>query len=507
MKTLDYIKSQEHPNGGLRGWTGSPAYPEVTGYTIPTLLQWGETELANRLADWLVSVQNSDGSFNDMEGKKPYMFDTGAAMEGLLAAGKKAEADKARQWLMSQFWGKEAYLIRVAGLLDLKRDVSDIEIPNRTHYWAYALEGFYRMGRTEFVRHELELLPNGLQPYSLDGQGSDTSATAQIGVLRAKLGMDVSRFIGELRRMMNHDGSFPHDLGNPKKTLWGCKFYLDLEYLLQNRKDEPERVQEFQFDAFNIDTEKWAQPKPFGISGCFRVRNDDEFLYEAVASHLPYLDEAVIALQPSDEATEKEVKRLLHDFPDKVRVERYPVAPVFITDPEWEGTPENSIKSFVHLSNWALTQCKYSWIARIEADVICLSTFAKIRERIENEPEAKRLYGRVLLNVAGKEQNMVSATNPRNGGWDECVFQNRPECHFIRKPRYEVLDCPDEAVCMGWSALHMKRCKRDKIGWNNETYVKFNKTQVRKVLKVFNETHPYPAADNPLGEDCLYERK
>jgi hypothetical protein len=376
----------------------------------------------------------------------------------------------------------------------------------RTHYYAYHLEGNYLLENYGYVREVLEALPRGMMSYTLTGIDSDTCATAQIAKLRLLLGMDAAEEINALRGLVNSDGSLPHDLVNKKKVLWAVKYYLDCEYLLkQSGFDETwHKVREWQFQHYNIDMPKWEGPHEFGISGCFRVRNDHEFLREAVTSHLPYLDEAVIVLQPSDDKTEKVVAEL--EKLEKVRVVRYPVAPVFITDPEWADTPENSIRSFVYLSNWALSQCRYSWIARIEADVICLSSFSQIRERIEHEPDKDVLYGRVILNVAGRDRDQVSATVPRNGGWDEAVFPNRPAYHFARKPKYEVLVNPGDSVCMGWSALHLKRCKADKLGWNNETYLPFTREGVTQALQEFNAANPYPGPDNSLGEPCLFER-
>lgn len=458
-----------------------------------------------RAADWLVSAQNPDGSFNGVDGT-PRVFDTGACYEGLIATERFDAAKRARAWIERQPFDNP-YNVRVAGLLG-RRDLAVLHVPDtyRTHYFAYYLEGLYLLGLRDLVfKHLLELL-RGMQPYTRDGRESDTCATAQVAKLRLLLDLDASAEIGALRSLVGSDGSLPHDLNNKKKVLWACKYYLDCEHLLkQTGYDERwYRVREWEFQKFNIDLEKWEQSHSFGISGCFRVRNDHEFLYEAVTSHLPYLDEAVIALQPSDEKTNAVVAEL--EKLEKVRVVRYPVAPVFITDPEWQNVPENSIRSFVYLSNWALSQCKYSWIARIEADVICLSSFGKIRERIEREPEKKILYGRVLLNVAGKERNQVSATVPRNGGWDECVFPNSPDYRFTRRPKYEVLVSPHESECLGWSALHMKRCKADKIGWNNEKYAPRTPEAVAQALRDFNAANPYPGPDNPEGEPCLFER-
>jgi hypothetical protein len=505
VRTLDWVLSQQRPDGAFLGWENGPVYPEITGYLIPTLLQWGKEKEAMRAANWLESVQNEDGSFNGVDGV-PRVFDTGACWEGLIATERFGAAKKAKDWLWSQSY-QEVYNIRVAGLIGMKLS-TPIYAPKdyRTHYWAYALEGFYLMGKHDFVRAELERLPRGLQPYTLDGRESDTCATAQVAKLRLLLGMDASAEVNILRSLVNPDGSLPHDLTNKKKVLWACKYFLDCEYILrQNGFDNFwHKVKEWEFQAYNIDLKQWESPHPFGISGCFRVRNDHEFLYEAVTSHLPYLDEAVIALQPSDEKTEWVVAELAK-LP-KVRVVRYPVAPVFITDPEWQSVPENSIRSFVYLSNWALSQCRYSWIARVEADVICLSSFCQIRERIEREPAKNVLYGRVILNIAGRGRDQISATVPRNGGWDECVFPNHPAYHFTRRPKYEVLENPGEAVCMGWSALHYKRCKADKIGWNGESYLPFTREGIAQALRAFNAEHPYPGPDNGEGEPCLLER-
>ena len=32
-------------------------YPEVTGYLIPTLIAWGERDLAAKYANWIISIQ------------------------------------------------------------------------------------------------------------------------------------------------------------------------------------------------------------------------------------------------------------------------------------------------------------------------------------------------------------------------------------------------------------------------------------------------------------------
>lgn len=58
-------------------------YPEVSGYYIPTLIKWGERELAKSYAEYLLTIQNEDGSWNEPYGKYKYTFDTGQILKGL----------------------------------------------------------------------------------------------------------------------------------------------------------------------------------------------------------------------------------------------------------------------------------------------------------------------------------------------------------------------------------------------------------------------------------------
>src|SRR5258706_15449699 len=61
------------------------AYPEVTGYFIPTLLALGERDLALQYSDWLVSVQRSDGAFVGPGTDETFAFDTGQVLRGWTA--------------------------------------------------------------------------------------------------------------------------------------------------------------------------------------------------------------------------------------------------------------------------------------------------------------------------------------------------------------------------------------------------------------------------------------
>ena len=80
------------------GWCSS--YPEVSGYIIPTLIEYGETkkcadpiERAIKAADWLLSIQMDCGAFQgrhiDDHPATAVVFNTGMIIFGLVASYKK----------------------------------------------------------------------------------------------------------------------------------------------------------------------------------------------------------------------------------------------------------------------------------------------------------------------------------------------------------------------------------------------------------------------------------
>src|SRR5262245_51332519 len=86
-RALAWLRAHELDTGGIRGHSRhARAYPEVTGYLVPTLLEYGERDLATRLVHWLLSVQAPEGFFTDPDAGMPYVFDTGQGLRGLLAA-------------------------------------------------------------------------------------------------------------------------------------------------------------------------------------------------------------------------------------------------------------------------------------------------------------------------------------------------------------------------------------------------------------------------------------
>jgi hypothetical protein len=236
------------------------------------------------------------------------------------------------------------------------------------------------------------------------------------------------------------------------------------------------------------------------------VCNDDEFLYPAVVSHLPYCDEIVLAYQPSEDNTLAVCERLVREYPGRVRLCKYPHKVVYLTDPEWATIPETDPRSFVRLSNWALEQCRYNWVMKFEADVCAVSGLQKAVDAVRKDPNRDKYYGRVVLNVGGEDYRVINAKVPCNGGWDEGLFPNSPAYRFIRAGQYETIPIANhEHECMGWTGIHLKHAKKRYWGKIQEPFVPFDRDHLRTVMENYLRAHPWPAKDNPLGEDCLFE--
>lgn len=86
-KALDWVHRNSIENEGIIVNSNERvSYPEVTGYYIPTLIRWGERELAATYAEWLCSVQSKEGGWYDPGHHNLYVFDTAQILKGLIAA-------------------------------------------------------------------------------------------------------------------------------------------------------------------------------------------------------------------------------------------------------------------------------------------------------------------------------------------------------------------------------------------------------------------------------------
>lgn len=248
-------------------------------------------------------------------------------------------------------------------------------------------------------------------------------------------------------------------------------------------------VDERRYKKFDISLAHRNREKPHGISGMMRLRNDMDFVEESIVSHLQWLEELVIILQPSEDDTEA-LAYLLEEKYEKVRVAFYPFQIAWrLIDPDlFQQTPEQSVYSPIHMTNWGLSQCEYSWIAPIEGDCISLPTFAMIRDLVDLEPDRPRYFGRTCLNLAGQEQNQISHTAPHNAGWDVPVMPNNARWYSFKAEKwasYNMGEHRNEMTPMGWQFIHMQRSKKkyaDGYTVAEETWVPFTAENLKGAM-------------------------
>ena len=222
---------------------GKEGYPEVTGYFIPTLIQWGYREMAMAYARWLCNIQKEDGSWGDAAGKRSYIFDTGQILKGLLAVSdllpkvrdnilrgcdwlvSKVDADGRMPLLDEDAWGRgiaNAELVHLYCLSPLrkagefygmhgysekadevlayyKREHKEdiLRFERLSHFQAYVLEALVDLGETDLAREGMEAMANyldqsGYVPAYNDVEWVCSTGMFQLAVVWFKMG-DIKR--------------------------------------------------------------------------------------------------------------------------------------------------------------------------------------------------------------------------------------------------------------------------------------------------------------------------
>jgi malonyl-CoA O-methyltransferase len=175
-------------------------YPEVTGYYIPTLLNWGEEDLAIQYAKWLCSIQKENGAWHDPSDLDPYVFDTAQILKGLIVISDilpeiSTNIIKGCDWVVSNIqengrlttpstaaWGticselvhiycldplikaSKKYGIpiyqneakRVLGYYKSNRLNDILDFHTLSHFYAYIIEGLIDLDETKLARKAME---------------------------------------------------------------------------------------------------------------------------------------------------------------------------------------------------------------------------------------------------------------------------------------------------------------------------------------------------------------
>ena len=285
-RALAWFRQHMVPGQGIIVHTLEPvAYPEVTGYFVPTLYGWGERELARTCTRWLLSIQMADGAFPAPDGV-PYTFDTGQVIRGLCAAlgdmdGIEAPLRKACDWVVKQvaadgrlttpsteLWSgiandlihtyvlpplaEAGRILRVAEYSEAARFVlayykkQDGLVPfNRlSHFHAYAMEALCELGELELAARGMADVErcqrgDGSIPAYPDVEWICSPGIAQYAIVWYTLGKKrpADLALRYLEKIQNRSGGFYGSYGEGAKYIpkaeisWAVKYLLDAHRL------------------------------------------------------------------------------------------------------------------------------------------------------------------------------------------------------------------------------------------------------------------------------------
>lgn len=279
---MDWFKANIVPGQGIIVHTKQPVpYPEVTGYFIPTLYDWGETELARSCTRWLMSIQLADGAFPAPDGV-PYTFDTAQIMRGLNAAlgdvdGVEASLRRACDWMLTQvdddgrlktpsteLWtdiasdlihtyalpplaqagqrlGVKEYTDAANFVLEhYKRREELVPFNRLSHFHAYAMEALCEMGEMDLAARGMADVvrvqrADGSIPAYPDVDWVCSTGMAQYAIVWYTLGDKghADKAMAYLEKIQNKSGGFFGSYGKGAKYIasaeisWAVKYFLD----------------------------------------------------------------------------------------------------------------------------------------------------------------------------------------------------------------------------------------------------------------------------------------
>jgi len=205
-----------------------------------------------------------------------------------------------------------------------------------------------------------------------------------------------------------------------------------------------------------------------GISGFYRVKNEEDLLEASVESHIKYLDEIVIVYNDCSDKTSTIAKRLQQKYPNKVKVYEYlpEVYPVLSKKHMLEiGKSPHSI---VNYYNFTLSKTTRKIVVKIDADHIVVDNiFEEAVDTIKHNMQNKYYFFHGVNIFECKNGGVcINAKNPFTYGLDCGFFKVKNNMYFVHRRKYESLKIPLNVYFnkknLGVLFYHLKGFKKDR---------------------------------------------
>ncbi|OGV51248.1 MAG: hypothetical protein A2017_16675 [Lentisphaerae bacterium GWF2_44_16] len=222
-------------------------------------------------------------------------------------------------------------------------------------------------------------------------------------------------------------------------------------------------------DEFKVDIASIPLNRAPGISAFMRVRNEGEFLEQAIETHLPYFDEFVIVYNRCTDNSE-EIIREFAAKSDKIKAYHYLPHVYPQGSSKHYELPQDSVHSFVNYSNYALSKTTKTICTKIDADHIAVAPRIKflidgLRKGFLGEKDFLLFSG---INLWREENKMLVKKDMSFSGitGDIGFFHVGPDIYFIRVEQGETLkikyDKSYRVINGGLMYFHMKGAKKDR---------------------------------------------
>lgn len=128
-------------------------------------------------------------------------------------------------------------------------------------------------------------------------------------------------------------------------------------------------------DAYKVDVNSFSRVRRRGISGILRVKNDAEFLAEAIDSCISALDELIVVYNDCTDESPSIIQKKAEQYGDKIHYYEYEpkIYANNLTADEYDfikTQPDDSPHLLSNYYNFALSKVNYEFVMKIDADQI-----------------------------------------------------------------------------------------------------------------------------------------
>ena len=220
---------------------------------------------------------------------------------------------------------------------------------------------------------------------------------------------------------------------------------------------------------FSLTTQQiYNAPRQPGVSGYYRLYNEEDFLEDSVLSHLPFLDEIILVHDSkTTDNTPDIAQKLAQKYPDKIKYFFYQPTVIGQFTKEFKILPPTDPRSLVNYTNFALSKTTRHVVGKMDGDHIAIpETVANMKDNIHNMDFMKNtFYTYAGLNLWYCDEVLYVDPTLIVGIGDHGFHQMRREKHYYIKS----LDRAGggfpkkgrQIICAGILYFHLKNMRSD----------------------------------------------